>query len=389
MRPVDVIMEAYDLLRMKEYQAAIRLIEIYYPVAGDLNKEKPLLEEATRLGFNIKPVLIEATKALNHCRKSFSEIEKDIIFLNDFYQCRYSGLKLFAPPTLTIMSLYLENAFPCFKIPHFPLSKNHRGMYTYYPSPDHVTSLFAGGNNDIANIVTSSSTLNMIKSQYSNKEMGWRIIDRENLDSKWDGGREWFLELMENKNELQKLIVKAKELGSFHQKIDPLLYFKKWESAFKYNNGTLDRKAVSIISKELSLKENIIKRVNELNLNEKKFSKNKRDINDLKNLPVGTISYNKATRNRYVTLKQECDGLKYFSKKESFTLTIKTKPLQVEVEMKPELKASSIVELPISLYTIEQLNFIKEACRVWSKGNYHKLIPTKIEDNSIFKYLLQ
>lgn len=389
MQQADVIMQAYNLLQTKENLSAISLIEIYYPMIKDFSKGKPLLKEAERLGFNIKPILIEGTSKLLFARKSFTEIEKDRIFLSDFYQCRYSGLKLFAPPVLTIMSLYLENAFPCFKVPNFPLIKNHQGMYTYYPSPDHVTPLFAGGSNDPSNLVTSSSTLNMVKGQYTNKEMGWKIINVKNLDSNWDGGRAWFLFLMQNKNEVDILVSKSIELKTFHNKINPLLYFQKWENAFKHNNDKSDKKISNLVLKKLSLKENIIKEVNKKTGNKIYSTKNQDNIKDLKSLPVGTIAYNKATRNKYVLLKKETDGLKYFSESEGFTVTIKTKPLLVEVEFKPELNVFSIVELPINLYTLEQLKFIKEACRVWSKGDYYKLVPNKIEENSVSTYLLK
>ncbi len=113
------------------------------------------------------------------------------------------------------------------------------------------------------------------------------------------------------------------------------------------------------------------------------------ETNDLKDLPVGSISKNLSTQNKYVSLLKDKDGIKYFSDRENFALTIKTKTVFVDIEIKPELIVSSIVEMPIEIYTDEQLQFIKKACKSWCKGIYSNIKPKIIRPNTVYEFLIR
>ena len=125
----------------------------------------------------------------------------------------------------------------CYKIPHYPLDKNHQGTWTLYPSPEHIQSIFAGGSNKLDNLITASSSLNMIKGQYNHNEMGWNLIDKNKLNKNWDGGKSWFLKFVhENKSEMIKLMDKSIALGTFKSN-NPQDYFVRWIRAFIKTSG--------------------------------------------------------------------------------------------------------------------------------------------------------
>ena len=389
MRRDDIIIQAFNFLKIKDYNAARNFVSLHYPKISP--KNKPLVLEATALGFTTAPITISARSNINHNRKTFSEIEKDSLFLSDFYQCRYSRLKLFAPPVLTIISLYLDEVFPCFKIPHFPLDRNHQGMYTLYPSPDHAVSLYAGGSNENANLVTSSSSLNMVKSQYSHVEMGWRIIDRSELDMDWDGGRSWFLELINDKEEFEQLIAKSVKLQTFHKKIDPASYFNKWALAFRGNNQSVDTLQNNHLKNAIDSKSNISNHSSLLRGDsdlQKEITMPLKISDDIKSLPVGSICTNKRTNNTYVCLKKKANGMEIFSLDENITMNILTKPLLVNVEFLPKLGVLSVVELPANIFTIEQLELIKIACKRWCNGSFNTLSDVELPQNTVYHYLL-
>ncbi len=91
---------------------------------------------------------------------------------------------------------------------------------------------------------------------------------------------------------------------------------------------------------------------------------------DLKSLPVGTIAINIRTKNRYVVLMKNQNRVTYYSDKEGFALKIKTKPLSVNIEFKPESKYSAVTrieDIPKEIYTDEQNKFIEKALKKWKR----------------------
>ena len=142
MRQDLALIQAYNFIKAKDYSSADEFIKLHYP--KDDATLKPLNLEAQRLGFNIKPVRIEEKTKPTTPRKAPTYRFQDFIFRSDFYQCRYSGMKLFSTPALIAISLYIPDAFPVFKIPNLPLKRNHQGVWTVGPSLDHKESLYAG-----------------------------------------------------------------------------------------------------------------------------------------------------------------------------------------------------------------------------------------------------
>ena len=106
---------------------------------------------------------------------------------------------------------------------------------------------------------------------------------------------------------------------------------------------------------------------------------------DLKTLPIGTIGYN--NKNRFVTLHSTKDKLICYSNSEDITMSIKTKVLNVEVEVTPEILFDAIVDLPQDIYTVEQLNFIKKACMKWSNNRVRNIAPREIKGNTVYTFI--
>ncbi len=293
--------------------------------------------------------------------RQYSKYEMMKVFLRDGFIDRYSGERLLFPGLIRLLTLEMPDIFKYH--PNWKMTETHMIYWDLFPTVDHIIPIARGGNNQEDNWITTSQLRNSAKSNFTIEELGWELLPNGKLED-WDGLCSIFLTLVNNENIVKK-----------HFSKEDWKYISDWRDALLKVQSDLNPKSIN---------KNVYK-------NKIKVENITEQINDLKNFPVGTISRNRNSGNRYVTLNRDKETLIYFSESENFTLKITTKPLLVNVEFAPDeaFNASSIVELPYEIYNAEQLQFITKACKSWCKGIFKRLSPRELPTNTIYQYLLK
>ncbi len=248
-------------------------------------------------------------------RESVSPINTASTFHRDSFTCRYKHCqrRTIHPSVFIELSRIFPDIFPYHL--HWKLDKCHILYWIYSTSIEHKISFPYGGNSSPENLITSCYLCNDVKNHHPFESLGWEITDP--IVSDWDGLKKYIPQL----KTVQHISLKDKSIGIMDDK---------------------NKKSIKITT----------------------------DRFDLKDFPVGTIATNAKTQNRYLILMKTKDEITYFSNDENFTLKIKTKPLYVNIEFKPQLNLSpfiSIYDIPDKIYTNEQKEFINKACDVWRK----------------------
>lgn len=123
-------------------------------------------------------------------RRTYTTRKMLRVFVRDGFIDCYSGRRLVCPPALRLIHTRLKNYFPY--DPHWPLDRCHFAFWELYPTIDHITPVSRGGNNDEANLVTTSMIYNNAKAHWTLEELGWPLPGGGHM-SDWDGLLHWFV----------------------------------------------------------------------------------------------------------------------------------------------------------------------------------------------------
>ncbi len=111
------------------------------------------------------------------------------VFLRDGFLDRYSGEQLVFPGVLRLLSHLFPEVVPYH--PNGKAGATHPIYWSLQPTLDHVLPLARGGQDEPANLVTTSMLRNAIKGQWTLEELGWELRAPGALAA-WDGLMGWF-----------------------------------------------------------------------------------------------------------------------------------------------------------------------------------------------------
>lgn len=100
--------------------------------------------------------------------------------MRDGFIDRYTGKKLVIPGILKVMSIYFPEEFPY--DPHWRMDKCHIAYWELIPTVDHVVPVALGGADDENNYLTTSMMSNAIKSNFTLKQLGWKLYDKGDIN---------------------------------------------------------------------------------------------------------------------------------------------------------------------------------------------------------------
>lgn len=216
-RWVEIIKEAAIFIELGDITKAKKILHENYPFRP---KEK-LGVAVSQMGLSIPESKRGKKEKKNNEKRSRRKLTTEellAIFKRDGYSCCYSGRRLVLPPALVLLSVMVPEEFPCTSYPNCPLASTHIGMWSLYPSPDHVKAFSDDGGCTSENLVTTSSAVNMIKSRFSLDDLNWSFNKPQPELEGWDGLGSWFLRMIDLKPELLN--------HPEHEKL-----FKDWRSA--------------------------------------------------------------------------------------------------------------------------------------------------------------
>ena len=153
-------------------------------------------------------------KPLDNAGRDYTEAEKTKVFRRDGFIDRYSGKKLVYQPVLRILSDLMKKEFPFHK--NWKMSECHIAYWKLVPTIDHKKPVSRGGEDEYKNWITTSQLGNSAKSNWTLKELGWKLHARGKMKD-WDGMMGWFMEYVKE------------------NKMQNVSYIKKWyKAAEKY-----------------------------------------------------------------------------------------------------------------------------------------------------------
>lgn len=215
----EIVQMAARLLEDGRVDEARTLMRVQYPF-----RPKAKLADAVReVGLPVPTLPVSAAEknpAQKRRRRILPVGELYRAFARDQFRCAYSGIRLVIPPSLVLLSVLLPEEFPCANYPNCPLARTHIGMWLLYPSLDHVEAFAFGGECREANLVTTSSAVNMVKSRSNLSDLGWSKPRIFGNPDEWDGLASWFLRQIERDPNLLA-----------HPEYEPL--FQSWSLAIR------------------------------------------------------------------------------------------------------------------------------------------------------------
>ena len=153
-------------------------------------------------------------KPLDNAGRDYTEAEKTKVFRRDGFIDRYSGKKLVYQPVLRILSDLMKKEFPFHK--NWKMSECHIAYWKLVPTIDHKKPVSRGGKDKYKNWITTSQLGNSAKSNWTLKELGWKLHAPGKMRD-WDGMMRWFMEYVKE------------------NKMQNVSYIKKWyKAAEKY-----------------------------------------------------------------------------------------------------------------------------------------------------------
>lgn len=111
------------------------------------------------------------------------------LFLRDGFIDRYGGERLVFPGVLRLLSHLLPREFPYH--PNWKFGVCHTWYWDLYPTVDHEVPVTLQGPDDPDNWKTTSMRRNLIKSNRSLEDMGWKLVAPGGSD--WDGLTAWYV----------------------------------------------------------------------------------------------------------------------------------------------------------------------------------------------------
>lgn len=143
--------------------------------------------------------------------RTYTAKESMAVFTRDGFLDRYTGSNLIFPGTLRLIHRLLPQEFPFNK--NWKMDETHIAFWELFPTIDHVIPVARGGEDILANWVTTSQLRNSAKSNWLLEELGWTLLPEGEI-SQWDGLTSWFISYVTQHPE--------------HQ-LDP--YIKTWHKA--------------------------------------------------------------------------------------------------------------------------------------------------------------
>lgn len=119
-------------------------------------------------------------------RKGVSTVARLVIHRRDSWTCRYCRTRTIAPPVLRFLSEIYPDDFP--HHPNWKAGQVHPAYLLLSTSLDHVDPGGRGGSwHDPDNLVTACWPCNTGKADLRLDEVGWTLLDVEDVRSDWDG----------------------------------------------------------------------------------------------------------------------------------------------------------------------------------------------------------
>jgi hypothetical protein len=232
-----IMKSAAQLLEEGKREQACKLLQKEYPFLPKTSRYNPVYEDVKLLGL---PMPTTPRKKVNdqfsRNRRNLSYKERFEIFERDGFRCSYSGIKLVLPPALLLLSLLMPEVFPCKKYYNCPLSQTHVGIWTLFPSPDHVKPFSVGGTCTLDNIVTTSNSVNLIKANYSLEDLMWNIPRSQDYSDNWDGLGGWFLRMIDsNPSIISDLLKSPKNEEFFRNDVNGEKFFRDWIKVLEFS----------------------------------------------------------------------------------------------------------------------------------------------------------
>ena len=134
-------------------------------------------------------------------RSSWSPRRLVKVFIRDGFTDRYFGTPLVFPGTLRALSVLAPSLFPYHR--NWKQSLTHPAYWSHYPTIDHVVPIARGGEDEEANIVTTSMLRNAAKSNWLLSELGWPTSNAP-IVRNWDGLLGWFCKEYERNAQLRQ-----------------------------------------------------------------------------------------------------------------------------------------------------------------------------------------
>lgn len=233
----DTMKSAAQLLEEGKREQACKLLQKEYPFLPKTSRYNPVYEDVKLLGLPMPATPRKrANDQFKRNRRSLSYKEKFEIFERDGFKCSYSGIKLVLPPALLLLSLLMPEVFPCKKYYNCPLNQTHVGIWTLFPSPDHVKPFSDGGTCTLDNIVTISNSVNLIKANYSLEELRWDAPQSQDDSDDWDGLGDWFLRMIHSNPSIISDLLRSPENGNFFRSnVNGKKFFSDWMKVLEFS----------------------------------------------------------------------------------------------------------------------------------------------------------
>lgn len=122
-------------------------------------------------------------------KRSSTPPELTALFLRDGFIDRYGGEQLVFPGVLLVLSHVLPREFPYH--PRWKFGVCHPWYWDLYPTVDHEVPVTLQGPDGPDNWKTTSMRRNLIKSNRSLEDMGWKLVAPGGSD--WDGLTTWYV----------------------------------------------------------------------------------------------------------------------------------------------------------------------------------------------------
>lgn len=108
------------------------------------------------------------------------------IFRRDCWTCRYCAGRTIAPPVLRVLSHLYPDRFPYH--PNWKAGMVHPAYLLLCTSLDHVHPGGRGGSwSDPGNLATACWPCNNGKADFTLEEIGWQLLDEQEVRSEWSG----------------------------------------------------------------------------------------------------------------------------------------------------------------------------------------------------------
>lgn len=123
------------------------------------------------------------------------------VFARDGFINRFTGEELIAPPVLRLLSREFPSDFPHQMA--WRLGEVHIAYYDLYACTNKLLPPSRGGREEAGNLVTTTMPYVLARGESTVEEAGW-VLTREYYVEEWDGMSMWFVEYVDEHQELRE-----------------------------------------------------------------------------------------------------------------------------------------------------------------------------------------